>query len=349
MFEDIIRELKRMEQGMTVSVPIEVDAEGYSDRKCPAENCLFEFKVHGEDWTEKFEDTVHCPLCGHDAPSDSWWTDEQIEHAKEQALQQVQARLGNALHRSAQSFNRRQPKSGFITMSMEYKGTRGERAVVPAPAEEPFDLKITCEECGVRFSVIGSAFFCPCCGVSSVQRMFTDAMRKVRVKLESAHQLRTRLSEAGSRDEAEIISRSLVETGLADCVVAHQRLTEQLYAQLPGAKQPPMNAFQRIDQGSELWRSATDESYKDWLTQDELHDLRTLFQRRHLLAHAEGIVDQRYLDKSGDVAYRVGQRIVVRPSDVERLHDLVGKLADRMLGLVSTLTGPQGSHFIPLE
>jgi hypothetical protein len=42
--------------------------------------------------------------------------------------------------------------------------------------------------------------------------------------------------------------------------------------------------------------------------------------------HVGGIVDQDYVDRSGDRTYGVGQRLVVRPAAVERLADVLGKL-----------------------
>ena len=44
MFEETLRELKRL-QGAQVAVPVPADADGYLDRECPAEKCLFGFKV----------------------------------------------------------------------------------------------------------------------------------------------------------------------------------------------------------------------------------------------------------------------------------------------------------------
>ena len=56
------------------------DAKGYLDRQCPNENCLFEFKISMQDWEDKVSDEeVHCPLCGQIAPSDSWYTYEQLD------------------------------------------------------------------------------------------------------------------------------------------------------------------------------------------------------------------------------------------------------------------------------
>lgn len=62
--------------------------------------------------------------------------------------------------------------------------------------------------------------------------------------------------------------------------------------------------------------------------------MRLLFQRRHVLSHRQGLVDQTYIDRSGDTTYAVGQRLVVRDADVLELADLLGKLAAGLKTLV---------------
>ena len=84
MFENLLREIKKLD-GHKVSILIETDEDGYVDKECPSGSCKFKFKVHAEDWKDIFRDeAVYCPLCRHEAKADSWWTTEQVEHAKRQ-------------------------------------------------------------------------------------------------------------------------------------------------------------------------------------------------------------------------------------------------------------------------
>ena len=84
MFENLLREIKKLD-GHMVSIPIETDEDGYMDKECSSGNCKFKFKVHAEDWKDIFRDkTAYFPLCRHEAKADSWWTTEQVEHAKRQ-------------------------------------------------------------------------------------------------------------------------------------------------------------------------------------------------------------------------------------------------------------------------
>ena len=60
--------------------------------------------------------------------------------------------------------------------------------------------------------------------------------------------------------------------------------------------QPPFNAFQQLDQGSQLWKEVIGKEYTHWITNEEFSRLQILYQRRHLLSHNEGIVDEKYFE-----------------------------------------------------
>lgn len=323
MFDDIIKTLGSL-NGRSVSVGIEADEKGYLDKQCPASNCEFLFKVNEDDWKNIFKDeAVWCPMCRNEAPAKAWFTIEQAEHIKSEALTVLKGEINNALRSGAQKFNRNQPRNSFISMSMEVKGGMQRTYTLPAKAAEVMQLEIRCENCSSRFAVIGSAYFCPACGVNSVIRIFDDSLRKIRAKKDSEDAVRRALAESLGRDEAELTCRSLRETCLTDGVTAFQKYCEGLYDTYG---KPPFNAFQRIEDGSKLWREALGVGYEKWLSPSELDELKIQYQKRHLLAHQEGIVDERYVKNSGDASYKVGQRLVVSTADVEALLKLLEKL-----------------------
>lgn len=325
MFEDLIKEMERM-NGQSVSVPIETDEKGYIDKQCPNKDCEFIFKVNEEDWANIVKDeAVWCPLCRHEAPADQWFTIDQVEHAKNEALAVVQGKINNALRSGAQKFNRMQPKKSFISMSMKVSGEPKRTHTIPASAAELMQLEIQCEECNSRFAVIGSAYFCPACGHNSVTRTFSDSLRKIRTKKNNVEIVRAALIESTGKDEAELTCRSLVETCISDGVVAFQKYCEGMHE--PYGKSP-FNAFQRLEQASELWKKAVQKGFESWIDEGELKSLGILYQKRHLLAHNEGIVDSKYIRKSGDNSYKEGQRIVIAEKDVDVLVSALEKLAN---------------------
>jgi len=326
MFDKLIRELKALEK-TKISVPIEADKEGYYDKECPNQECLFQFKVQEDDWENIFKEQAHCPMCGHMAKRDSWFTTEQIETARVEAIKHVHGRIGQALKAGARDFNSRQSGNSFISMSMSVSGTSPYHYILPVPAHEEMLLKVTCKKCNSRYAVIGSAFFCPACGHNSAEETFDNSLKKIDAKLKNIPVIRKAV-ETISKDEAETTCRSLVETSLNDCVVAFQRFCEVTYAQLKPSEKIKFNAFQNLDVGGSYWKSLYDETYTDWLSSSEYNELNQLFQKRHLLSHTEGFVDQKYIDKSGELSYTAGQRIIVKETDVRRLKGLIEKIVN---------------------
>ena len=53
------------------------------------------------------------------------------------------------------------------------------------------------------------------------------------------------------------------------------------------------------------------------------------FQKRHLIAHRMGVVDQNYVDKTGDSLAVVGRKIIVDADEVKRLLGTLNTLAAR--------------------
>jgi hypothetical protein len=326
MFEETLRELKRL-QGAQVAVSVPADADGYLDRECPAEKCLFGFKLHQEDWRDKVRDEeVFCPFCGHAAPASSWATREQVESLKSAAVAQIQQRLASAMKRDASRWNQRQPRKSFIRMTMRV--TDGPRTVVlPLAAVEPMQLKISCPTCRCRYAVIGAAFFCPACGHNAADLVFIQSIAGIRRALDALDAVRAAIED---RDAAATTIRLLTENGLQNAVTAFQRFAEAVYSRFPGVSKPRRNAFQNLAEGSALWQTACDKGYDAYLEPGEVTALTRYFQQRHLLAHTEGIVDADYLARTGDTEYRAGQRIVIRDAAVRECVGLIDKLAAGM-------------------
>ncbi|MFC5626231.1 hypothetical protein [Algoriphagus winogradskyi] len=329
MFEKLIKEIEKMER-MKISIPLETDADGYIDKECPSEECLFQFKIKSKDWTKvERNDVAFCPYCRHEDEPENWYTTEQVEDSKKQAINHIQGRIGQALRDGANDFNARQPKKGFITMSLSVKGTAGRSQIMPIPAAQEMRLHVQCEQCDTEYAFIGSAFFCPCCGHNSAQKTFELSINKIRESIKNLPDMRIKLQEFG-KDAVQNTCQSLIEKGLLDCVTAFQRYCEMIFSEKAPDKKFKMNAFQNLEIGGDLWKESFGSTYTDWLSNAEFSRLVALFQRRHLLAHTEGIVDQKYLEKSGDNNCKVGQRISIKEKDVLELIGLICIITDEI-------------------
>ena len=77
--------------------------------------------------------------------------------------------------------------------------------------------------------------------------------------------------------------------------------------------------------------SKLDLGAQTWLSTEELNFLKVMFQKRHLLEHNNGMVDQKYIDNSNDTSYSVGQRIVVKDKDAYALLGVLRKLGEGLV------------------
>ncbi|MEZ5692250.1 MAG: hypothetical protein R3D99_00045 [Altererythrobacter sp.] len=328
MFDETIRALDALGGQSEFSVSIENDEEGYFDRECPSEDCLFQFKVLSEDWEAKVrDDEVFCPSCGHSADADKWWTQQQIEHAQQAAIAEIAGTINKAMARDAAQWNRRQQKGGLISMTLKVDD-RNTQVLLPPAAAEAMRLKITCPSCECSYAVVGAAFFCPACGHNAADQQFSQSITGIIQSLDAIPSVKSAIAD---RDIAENTIRLLIENGLQNAVTAFQRCAEAIYETLPSAGKARRNAFQNLSDGDALWVAATGKTYSTHLSPDELSTLRRSFQQRHLLAHTQGIVDADYLAKSGDTRYQVGQRIVVREEAVRETAGLVRKLISGLI------------------
>lgn len=338
MFEEIIREVKKLSQPRQVSISVPLDEKGYYDRECPTGECGGAFKVLFDDWRDKVSDErAFCPFCRHEAPADEWNTDEQARHIQSVAEAEMSRLLGNAVKRGVARSRPLEMGGGLfnVTASLSYKPGRIP-PVWPAKATTELRQDFTCEECECRYASVGASFFCPACGHNSAASSFDNTLETVRKTISALQSVRTALAGAADVDVAHDAVRQVVEDQLSRLVGAFERLNEVLFEKLPNASQHPRKrgVFQRVGDASSLWKQASGKGFEDFLSAAELERLKLLYQRRHVLSHRQGIVDQSYLDRSGDTAYTVGQRLVIRERDVLELVELLDKLAGGLRTLV---------------
>ena len=68
------------------------------------------------------------------------------------------------------------------------------------------------------------------------------------------------------------------------------------------------------------------------LTNDEWKAAIREYQRRHVLSHRAGVVDQEYIDKSGDRTAIAGRKIIISENEVRDLVAIIRKAAHYIYG-----------------
>lgn len=339
MFEEFIRELRRLpvSRGVRVSVEMPLDEKGYLDRTCPTSECGTDFKVLFDDWRDKVpEERAFCPKCGKRAEPAKFNTRWQSKHIARVGKAYVAEQVNQALSRAARRTRPMRLSGGLfdIRATVTYKAG-AVPIVLPPSADETLRQDFVCASCGCRYSTVGAAYFCPACGHNSPLSDFTRTVEMAEKVLSSMDRLKASIAEIQDPDVAEDFEQQLLEDQIENLVTAYQRISEALFRELPtaGHFSWDTNLFQRLTDGSDLWRKATGKGYDAILNAAELATLNTMIQRRHKLGHCQGMIDERYVKNSGDRAYSAGQRLVTGRSHVRELTAILVKLVEGLRGV----------------
>lgn len=346
MFDELQRQLRKLSQqnSITLSISIPDDEDGYLDRECPNDSCEAHFKVFSDDYSSRVDPDgdAYCAFCRHTAiAGKSWFTQQQADYIQSVAHQEVGDTLVGAMEKDARrqnSFERKRPKGGLIDIGMTMQVKRGTRPLlVPPKAGAILQQRFACSACEFRWASLGASFFCHACGHNCVATTFDKTIETVRGTIAGLDAIREALSIAQDDDTAADTVRQLREDQFSRIVGAFECLAEDLFMSLQNASlfKWSGNVFQRIDDHSTLWRDATGSGFEAFLSSSQLNELKLRFQQRHVLGHGQGIVDQRYIDRSGDTSYSVGQRLVVKDREVLSLVELVELLAAGLRALTS--------------
>ena len=298
-----------------MSIPVTPDEDGFTGRECPQTDCEGYFKVQFGTGLEGEGLPCHCPYCGHTAMHDHYWTRDQIEYLRSVAMQT----FTDAIRSDLKKMEFKQESKGPLGIELSLTLKPGNPVPIHHYREEQLETEVICADCTLRYSVYGVFAFCPDCGQHNSLQILDKNIELVAKMVDLAEGME------------EAISRGLIENGLEDCVsvfdgfgrelcrvyakeATNRAIVERIsFQNLEGAKRNLQDAF-GIDLSSEV-------------TADEWRSLVRAFQKRHLIAHKMGVVDQDYLARATDSEAVVGRRIQILPEEVRDLVQLVGKVA----------------------
>lgn len=306
-------------------ITLRSDKKGYLDRECPY--CNFIFKVLMNDWKNKIDGKdVHCPRCGYISSTSMWFTQEQSKSLSSIGLSLAKDYKNKSLRKSLN--DNKLTNRNYKNIYFNYKPYKQTTFINnPIGQREEWELEIICERCETRYCVIGSAYFCPCCGHSSIKRVLDESFDRIENMISSIPEIKVLFSEKNGIEKAQTMCDSLLEGSLGDIVSTFQKFACEKYKDISGKDAQP-NEFQIIARGSSLFKDAYGKDYTNWCTNEEIEYLNLMFQQRHLFEHCNGIVDEKYINYSKDTRYKIGQRIVVNEKSISEFMKICRKLCD---------------------
>ena len=316
-----MRHLRNLGSQFSISLPS--DEEGFIGRECPVAGCEGYFKLQPGTGLKGENLPCHCPYCGYGAGSDKFFTKAQVEHAQSVVMRQVTGALLKDL--KSLEFNHR-PRGAFgIGISMK---VTGQPTAIRRYRESKLETEVVCDRCTLRYTIYGVFGFCPDCTVHNSLQILIKNLELVQ-----------KLLAVAETQEAQV-AQQLIENALEDCVSAFDgfgRETCRVFA--PKAIKPEKAAeirFQNIaaarDRVGEQFGVdfAATAAPADWK-----HILRA-FQKRHLLAHKMGVVDEDYLSATGESSSLLGRKVSIAAAEVRELAAQLQSLGAEMFHSLET-------------
>ncbi len=311
-----LRNFRRVSKG--IKVQFQADEKGFVGRECPKDGCEGYFKIVLGTGLEVEGLPCHCPYCGYSGSHNEFWTSEQIQYARSVAMREMSNALRKDLKRL--EFDHK-PKGQFgIGFSMKLKTGR------PIPIrhymERRLETDVICPECTLQYSVYGVFAFCPDCGQHNSLQILDKNLDVVE-----------RMLELGIGEDFEL-KEKLTENALEDCVSAFDGFGHELCRVHAIESSSPSEAkkmsFQNLEIAQSRVLSIFGVDIGNSLMPNDWQVAVNQFQKRHLIAHKLGVVDQRYLDRTQDNQAVVGRKIGINANEVQLLAKLLRNIAQFM-------------------
>ena len=304
--------------GNSISISILADENCFTGRECPQPACEGYFKIEFGTGLKGDGLPCHCPYCGHAAGHNQFWTKEQAKYIESIARRKITEAIRKDLKKL--EFDHK-PKGAFgIGISMKVKP--GRQPPIHYYREKQLETEVVCTNCTLRYSVYGVFAFCPDCGQHNSIQILDKNLEVVRKMLEMAMR------------EGKALAEKLIENALEDCVSAFDGFGRELSRVHANKARTPAKAEKMSFQNLEATRKSFLDLFGiDLSTAVEPEEWRAAamaFQKRHLIAHKLGVVDQDYMAKTGDTRAGVGRKISIDAGEVNELAEIINTLALRM-------------------
>jgi hypothetical protein len=181
----------------------------------------------------------------------------------------------------------------------------------------------TCENCDNRFDILGEYGCCPLCGKRNSLQVVTSYLNDAEAKFESVN------ATLADRHDREIEWEKMTKC-ISDFEAMARDIQRQL-ARLPltpaRRKEVEQISFHQIIKADDLLHHFFGIELLKGVDSADKGFLNRMFNRRHILTHNAGRVDEEYLSRTSDSGVRLHEKISVRSREIARLIPLLKKIA----------------------
>lgn len=293
----------------TFSVNIEPDEEGFTGRTCP--KCEQYFKVKfGTGLPIQYH---ICPYCGYRGNTEEFLTKEQVEYAKSVAVKKVVGPIFDNFHKSIKKLET-STRGGPIQIKVR---TSGNLFKIEHYQERILETNVTCDNCGLVFSIYGVFSNCPDCGKLNARVIFDKSIEVLKKKLE--------LSEDSKIENS--LKEELLKDALTGAISAFDSVGKALINKYPSIfSSQPRNLFQNFIKLNESLKNSFNKEIKDYLSTEDSEFLFKMFQVRHIYEHNLGVIDDDFIRNLPNFSSQKGRKYKLEKNEIESFLEKLSKL-----------------------
>lgn len=251
------------------SIPIPKDDKGYTHRLCP--NCGSKFGIR---WFGEIPDNLHCPYCEKSGDVKEFNIAEQLDYAVEEGKQQI----FYDIQKDLQAMMRRS-FAGSRNVSFKSSPIRKKYTSPPQQSEIPTDMK--CSSCDGEYVIFGISAQCPYCGTEDIKILDAN-LATIEKELNTDRELRRTYN---------------------DIVIAFQNEC-RFFA---SANKKPN--FQNINIAEKYFKDSSGIKLLENINEQNLIDMRTVFEKRHTEQHSSGVYDDKYITNLNADKSLIGKKV----------------------------------------
>jgi hypothetical protein len=259
-----------------------------------------------------------CPYSGMVADDDEFHHPEDVKAAHKMVEHAAMADVERAVNDMLGGWERAFSNNKFIKVTRT-----GRSSPRPRPRFYRRDLlrELVCDHCGRDYGVFAIGLFCPDCGAPNLRLHFA---REVELVSQQA-------DLADTQQGKEELAYRLMGNAHEDVLTAFEATQKAVYrygiTQQGLGPKPVKNEFQNVEAAQRRFAELGIDPYIV-LTADELEALKLNIQKRHIIGHNLGVMDEKFADHASDA--RLGETMHLVGEDIRAFATLVQRVVDAL-------------------
>lgn len=280
------------------------DKEGFFGAKCQECNTYFR--------TSRFNSNTTCPYCGLQGPFLAFLTENQKKY--------IEAYVNKFLKLFQSG------KSGEIDFDALIEKLDNNTGFVYS--DERQQTVFQCTKCQNRNDIIGIYGYCSECGYRNNLDIFNEKL---------AIEMNRVINPKYDKSERQLREKEWQEV-MKSSISAFEGFARDVHKELlklplhPNQRKAISNiSFQRILDARDALLNIYKYDIFGEITNEDITFINKSFNKRHLFTHNEGLVDEDYIKKTGDMSVKVGQLVRVGSNEVKRLIELLESIGKKFV------------------